>query len=152
MTDAEDLLHRWLVHMAHNKGRSSDTVDKYRSGLLRLRELLGGAAKLLEATPEDLEAFTGLHLHKGGLLPRSRRAAVAAVRGFYRWLGDKGHIASDPANNLAYPNAGQPLPVPMTLESAQRLMMAPDVTTFTGIRDAAILALFIGAGSAAWLP
>ena len=40
----------------------------------------------------------------------------------------------------------------MTLESAQRLMMAPDVTTFTGIRDTAILALFIGAGSAAWLP
>ena len=82
MTDAEDLLHRWLVHMAHNKGRSSDTVDKYRSGLLRLRELLGGAAKLLEATPEDLEAFTGLHLHKGGLFaqePRSQRSGGSIV-------------------------------------------------------------------------
>ncbi len=34
----------------------------------------------------------------------------------------------------------------MTLESAQKLLMQPDLNTLIGVRDAAILALFIGTG------
>lgn len=145
MTRTENLIDQWLLYMEHNKGRSPKTVGRYRGDLSKLEEFLGGA-KLLDATPEDLEAFTGLHLHQLGLSPRTRRTAVAAVRGLYGWLREKGHLADDPSRRLSYPNAGKPLPIPMSLESAERLMMAPDITTFTGIRDAAILALFVGAG------
>ncbi len=144
MVRIERLLRTYLLHKEHSQGRSTDTVDKYGSYLRRLAAFLG--ERVLEATSDDPEAFTGLHLHKAGLSPRSRRAVVAAVRGFYRWLREKGHIPVNPAEALPYPVAGLRLPVPMALDAAQKLMMAPDTDRFTGLRDAAMFALLIGCG------
>lgn len=146
MTDV-DLIEAWLTWLQHNKGRSEATAGKYRGYLQRLVSFLSDKGlQLLEASAADLEAFAGLWAHEQGLSPRSRRAMVAALRGFYAWARKAGHASSDPAGDVPYPTSGRRLPVAMSLESAEALLMQPDMETFTGVRDAAMLALLIGCG------
>lgn len=131
----------------HNQGKSENTTTKYRGYLDRLVKFLAARGRDINtATTEDLETFTGLHAHKAGLSPRSRRPLVACVRGFYSWAKANGMVSSDPGQDLPYPQAGVKLPIGMSLQSAEKLMMAPDINTFIGIRDAAMISMLVGCG------
>ncbi|MTI15216.1 recombinase XerD [Sansalvadorimonas verongulae] len=101
---------------------------------------------LLLANTDQLEAFTGLWLHKQGVAPKSRHVVVAAVKNFYNWARDKGLLSADPAKRLPYPKIGRKLPRQLGLSNAERLLMQPDIGTFSGLRDAAMLALLMGCG------
>jgi site-specific recombinase XerD len=140
------LITDWQSWLRHNKGRAETTTTKYGQYLQRLQSFLDGKP-LLEASPQELEHFVGLHTHKQGLSPRSRRALVAAVRGFYAWAAGPGRRTHrNPAKAVEYPNAGRRLPVAMGLDNAERLLMQPDISTFIGVRDAAMLSVLIGCG------
>lgn len=100
----------------------------------------------MEATREDIEEFAGMYAHRMGISPRSRRVIVAAVRGFYRWLARAGHISTDISRDLPYPDAGVRFPGALSLQFAEKMLMVPDINTFTGIRDCAMLSVLLGAG------
>lgn len=141
------LIETFLSWKEHNQGRAARTTAIYRCHLLDLAEYFLAIGKdPLTASKDELEVFAGIYLHKKGLVPMSRRCAVAAIRGFFKWANDRGHISDNAALYLPYPKTGRKLPVPLSLESAEKLMWAPDLTTFKGIRDAAIMGLLIGCG------
>lgn len=143
-----DHVETWLERKQLNEGRSALTVSKYRGYLTRLYDYLASeqSVDLLQADAEMLLDFSGLYMHRQGLSPRSRRALVAAVRGFYAWANKQGLIDGDPARHLDYPKAGRPLPDVAQLQTLERLMMAPDINTLKGIRDCAMLAMLAGCG------
>lgn len=99
-----------------------------------------------QLTLDDLEDFTGLVAHSMGLSPQSRGPMVAAVRNFYGWAKRAGHLRISPADQLRYPKKGRRLPRPAQISTAERLLMAPDIETFLGLRDAAMIATLIGCG------
>lgn len=147
-----DALNAWCDHLRHNKGRAAATVDKYRQTIERLvswcanppaePHLRPSTSDPIRLTPDDLNIFCGAYAHSLGIGARARRPLVAAVRGFYRHaLGQR-----TPAGKLEYPSSGRPLPTPMTLGNAERMLSSCDVATLSGLRDAAILALFLGTG------
>lgn len=136
---------KWTEFMRHSRGRSARTVRAYSDALDKLGEFLG-ERDFRTVTVDDLTAFTGIWLHKHGLVGVSRRPIIAAVRGFYRWLADQGVIPVNPAAEVTYPKTGLKLPRVMTLSNAERLIWAPDFHTFKGVRDAAMLALMMGCG------
>lgn len=144
LTD-EQAIEAWLVYLETNRGRLVRTIETYRAALMRLREFLAGKP-LVDAEPDELEVFTGLWLHKKGVIARSRRPYISAVKGFYAWLHDKGHAGGNAADTLMHPKTGRPLPRAISLANAERLMWAPDLNTFVGIRNAAMLSLLIGCG------
>ncbi len=144
----DDLILEYLGWFEHNKGRAVSSVNKY---IVYLRNLAAWLSRthgkqLLQATRHDLEEFTGLEAHRNGMSPRSRRPLVAAIRGFYKWAIDQWYIQQNPAAALPYPTSGRRLPKPMGLKNAERLIMQPDLNEFIGVRDAAILSVFIGCG------
>ncbi|MCR8922696.1 tyrosine-type recombinase/integrase [Dasania sp. GY-MA-18] len=138
----------WLSYKLASEGRAKSTAAKYRANIARLSEFLAHnhQTDLLSASKSQLEAFTGLHLHEEGISPRSRRAIVAAVKEFYRWAKEKSLVNSNPASELVYPKAGRRLPTAMTLGSAEKLIMQPDISTFIGLRDATMIAIMVGCG------
>jgi integrase/recombinase XerD len=71
---------------------------------------------------------------------------ISAVKGFYAWLKAKGNVKGNAAKELVHPITGVPLPRTITLANAEKLMWAPDMNKFVGIRDAAIMSLLIGCG------
>lgn len=148
-------VHSWLDWLQHNGGRGVRTVDKYAGYLDRLAVWCSSPADderaapstsdPLRLTPTDLERFCGIAAHYAGLTPRSRRPLVAAVRGFFAWYARAESVAN-PAEQLAYPKFGAPLPAAMSLAEAERMLMTPDIETFTGLRNAAMIAVLIGCG------
>lgn len=137
----------WLEYMSAARGRSDRTIEAYRLALARLKEFLAqDGVSVIDANPAELEIFCGLWLHKKGVVARSRKPYISAVKGFYAWMRAKGIIRSDAGKELQHPVTGRPLPRTISLANAERLMCAPDLSTFIGIRDAAILSLLIGCG------
>jgi len=139
------LIDDFLSFKQHNGGRSERTAQVYRLALERLVDFFGERDPL-QAGHDELLLFTGAWLHKRGLEPESRRTHVAAVREFYRWAKEQGHCRGNPAEGVPYPKRGRKLPRVMTLASAEKLMWAPDLSTFEGLRDATMMALLIGCG------
>jgi integrase/recombinase XerD len=137
----------WLEWLEGSRGRKQRTLEAYGMAIRRLHEYLkSDGVALLDAHPDQLEVFTGLHLHKLGVIARSRVPYISAVKGFYQWAERRGVIKRSPAARLSHPAVAKPLPRTISLANAERLMWAPDMGTFTGIRDAAILAMLIGCG------
>jgi len=140
------LIDRFLVHKQISEGRSSRTADKYRRYLIMLDTFLDDTP-IDRASREQLVDFTGMYAHKEmALTPSARRPLVAAVRTFYSWLQMTDVIDRDPASKIPYPKSGRPLPVAMQLSSAEKILMQPDLDTFIGVRDLAILSVLTGCG------
>ncbi|WP_367846418.1 tyrosine-type recombinase/integrase [Rhodoferax sp. WC2427] len=135
----------WLAYIEIDRGRLVRTIETYRAALKRLQEFLAGKL-LVDASAEDLQLFCGLWLHKKGVIARSRKPYISAVRGFYAWLQSIHQVAQDPGKALVHPKTGRPLPRTISLTNAEKLMWAPDMGTFIGIRDATMLSLLIGCG------
>ena len=134
-------------YLSMAKGRSPRTLEVYRLALSRLKEFLGPQRSILTADGSELEAFCGLWLHKRGVVAHSRKPYISAVRMFFLWAKSRGALpAGNPAAELEHPKAGRRLPRAMSLASAERLMWGPDLSTFLGIRDAAILSVLMGCG------
>ncbi len=140
----ELLVEKWLDYKLASEGCAQSTVDKYRGYIIRLSDFLGSS--LLKTDTNQLIDFTGLYLHKAGAAPSSRRAVVAAVKSFYSWLNENSHIENI-SSPLVYPKKSSIVPTAMSLKNSERLLMEPDISTFKGLRDAAILSLFIGTGA-----
>jgi len=137
----------WLTYMRTARGRSERTIEAYRLAMGRLREFLQQDGRsVIDATAAELEMFCGLWLHKRGVVARSRKPYISAVKGFYTWLRAKGIVKVNAGQDLLHPITGKPLPRTISLANAERLMWAPDLATFIGIRDATILSLLIGCG------
>lgn len=142
-----DLINGFLKQLQFNKGRSEATITKYRNFLDRLLAWSKlNELELIKLDIKSLEEFTGTIAHEQGLTPRSRRPMVAAIRGFYEYLLKDGTVSANPASTLPYPQIGKKLPVPMSLKNAERLIMQPGLETFAGLRDTAIITLFVGTG------
>ncbi|MGE4241763.1 MAG: tyrosine-type recombinase/integrase [Ramlibacter sp.] len=139
----------WLEFIRINKNRSKRTVEAYAMALRKLREFLAeDGIALLDADHERLEVFTGVFLHKQGVVARSRVPYISAVRGFFAWASGKkaAIVKGNPATGLEHPRYIPPLPRALSLSNAEKLMWAPDMNTFIGIRDAAMLAILVGCG------
>lgn len=141
------LFEDFLVFKAENDGSADRTIRAYRDILVRFEAFLGDRDPL-EASGDDLLVFCGPYLHKTlKLSPVSRTPYVAAIRELYRWASTvRGLIQQNPSEAVPYPRKGRRLPRTLSLDSAERLMWAPDFNTFEGIRDAAMLAVLIGCG------
>ncbi len=140
-----DTAKQWLNFKQVNESLSQFTIEKYTGYIKSLQEYLGDKC-ITEASTDDLLEFTGLCCHKKGLSPSSRKAVVSAVRGFYKWANDSGHINDDPSAMVPSPKIGRKLPIAMGLKNAEKLLMQPNISSFMGLRDAAMISLLIGCG------
>ena len=141
------LILSFLEYLQFSRGRKVETVDAYFAQLNRFSTFLRDQdTPLLDASAEQIENFSGLHLHKIGIAPRSRRVAIAAIRGFFKWAKQKGFTHSNNAANLSYPKIGRKIPHSMPLHYLEKMIVATDLNELSGVRDAAIISVLAGCG------
>src|SRR5262249_19036241 len=92
-----------------------------------------------------LEAFVAEQRARGQS-PRSVARAVAAVRGYYRFMLLDQRLAQNPAEDLRPPRAWPSLPKFLSLEEVDQLIAQPDVPTLLGLRDRAMIELLYATG------
>jgi integrase/recombinase XerD len=136
------------THLEHlrEKGYAEGSVTAARHWLERLERQFSG--KLADLKPSDLTAFQQSLRWQPG--PRGKlyaensvNQAVEAVRRFYRWAVATGLVARDPSTHLV---TRRPPPTPrreLTPTDARKLLLQPDISTFAGCRDRAILGLVL---------
>ena len=143
----------YLDHLTVEVGASPHTLSGYRRDLSRYVLFLAGerVTDLADVRPEHVSAFAaGLRAgspDRAALAPSSVARALAAVRSFHAFAARDGSSPDDPASHVAPPRQGRRLPKALTVAQVQALLDAPDRTTASGLRDAALLELLYGTGA-----
>jgi len=133
--------------LALERGSAANTQLAYARDVARFATFAAaeGIRDPGEATPRQLRAFV-YHLKDLGLAPSSVRRTVSAVRTYYRFLLDDGHVARDPSERLDTPARWRTLPGVLSVADVERLLAAPTVDQPLAFRDRAMLELAYGAG------
>jgi integrase/recombinase XerD len=145
--DALDTLTRaFLLHLRVERRLASHTIESYARDLAALAAFAAAAKRSpLALDRRALEQFVREQMTRG-LSPRSVARAVAAIRGFYRFLVLERQLEHSPADDLQPPRAWPALPTFLSLDEVDVLLAQPDVSTPLGLRDRAMFELLYATG------
>ena len=136
----------YIEHLRVERRLADHTLESYSRDLVSLARFASQAGIEVDAVDRPrLERFVR-HLMATGLSPRSVARAVAAVRGFYRFLVVDGRLTESPADELHPPRAWPALPRCLSLQEVDSLIAQPDVTTPLGLRNRAMIELLYATG------
>ena len=140
------IIESYLDHLRVERRLAAHTLDSYDRDLKALARFAAAAGPPLESLDRSaLEAFVRQQM-ASGLSPRSVARAVAAIRGFYRYLVLDRHLERNPAQDLRPPRAWPALPTFLSIEQVDLLLAAPDVSTPRGLRDRAMIEVLYATG------
>jgi integrase/recombinase XerD len=135
---------------------SEGTVKAYRERLNRFVGWLVAAEPTIESVDQITRAtLNGFHQHlyehvtkKGKpYASGTRKDFLVALKSFFRFCEKENVILADPALSLEYPKEAATLPRSIaTLKEMRRLLREPDLATYVGLRDRAMLELLYSCG------
>jgi integrase/recombinase XerC len=149
-TTLDSLASDYLRVLANERGASAHTLRAYD------RELHGFTAYIAECYGKDqgpesiahthIRAYLGT-LYDRGLAKASAARALAAIRGWFKWLARTGHVEQNVASLVATPRLPKHLPRVPSIEQMNRVVesVAEDAASWPA-RDTAILELLYGCG------
>jgi integrase/recombinase XerD len=147
------LIRSYLDHLAVEKGASPHTLSNYRRDLTRYADFLAarGITEPQAIAEKDVSDFAAL-LRTGDeehapLAATSAARSLIAVRSLHRFATREQVVVADVAAAVRPPKQGRHLPKALSVAEVQALLDAPDTTTVTGLRDAALLELLYGSGA-----
>jgi len=136
----------YLDHLRVERRLSGHTVEAYGRDLGALAAFAAGRGQSPESLDRRaLEAFVRERMG-AGLSPRSVARAVAAVRGFFRFLVLDRRLDTNPADDLRPPHAWPALPKFLSVGEVDALIAQPDVSTPRGLRDRALIEVLYATG------
>lgn len=152
--NSNTIIKSFLDYQTAILGHSDNTAEGYNADLEVLAAVLAGnrsttpenltAADFGSATLEELYAYMSAG-KTVSLAPAARCRRASAARSFYRFLVKRGLIDRNPASELETPKKAKALPHYLNEEEARRLLDGCG-NGKTGIRDRAILTLFLSCG------
>ncbi len=136
----------YLDHLRVERRLARHTLESYARDLSALAAYADATGRPIERLDRAaLEEFVRRQMTRG-LAPRSVARAVAAVRGFYRFLVMDRRLERNPADDLQPPRAWPALPKFLSFDEVDRLIAQPDVATPRGLRDRAMIELLYATG------
>jgi integrase/recombinase XerC len=143
--DAE-LIERFVQHLSLERRLSPHTSAAYRTDLAGLGTFLARGDSSLEYATYALLRRWLAHLGTRGYSRATLARKAAAIRSFYRYLAQRGIVATNPASQLSAPKIPTLLPTVLKPGEAEALMEAPVGNDPYLVRDRAILELLYAAG------
>lgn len=146
----QKIISEYLSYLENERNYSQHTVVSYANDLAQYYSFLKKDFPELITQHNDtdigvIRAFLGLLLDSG-LSKKSVVRKLSTLRSFYKFLVRKKIVRNNPALNVVTPKIEKKLPQFIDKDSMVKILSLPDVTTFTGARDSAILELFYGSG------
>ncbi len=146
-------LERYLRHLTIERGLSSNSVSAYRRDLTKYLEFLDlDNRDELKSSAQDIEDFAQ-SLMQRGLIASSRARALAAVRGFHKFLVLEDIRNDDPTKKVRPPKLPMRLPKALSVNQVGELLRASgpepgsDSVDLIRIRNRAILELLYSTGA-----
>lgn len=143
----EVLIDDFCSYIASEKGLSQNTVEAYQRDIASFTIFLEkNTIKTIDAVEQEhIVAFLS-HLNEQGYATSSISRALIAVKVFFRFLKREGIVKNNAAYYLDSPKLWQLIPDVLSTEEVKALLEQPDIDTFAGARDKAILEVLYGSG------
>jgi integrase/recombinase XerD len=143
---SQRLLPDYLAVLLVERGLAPNSVAAYRSDLESFGRWLSAHGLAAEecARPELRRYITDLRSR--GSSARTAARALAALRGFFGYLIERGVTAEDPTLDLESPKLMRSLPYFLSGAEVEALLEAPDVSRPLGLRDRAMLETLYATG------
>jgi integrase/recombinase XerD len=141
------LVDEYLNFMVVEKGASRNTIDGYSRDLNRYAGFVEerGILQIGGIETEDVIAYLA-SLHGEGLAANSVNRALAAIRGFYRYLLREKKADHTPMAHIVLAKVWTRLPDVLSREEMALLLAQPGAETPADIRDSAMLELMYATG------
>ena len=145
-------LARHGVHLEVERRLAARTLAIYGDAFARLQAFAAAQPVALRDVQVHHVRRWAAALHGQGLAARSIALELSAWRGFYRWLGRDGRVASNPVDGVRAPKAPKPLPKALSVDAAMALADLPRAATGEAsnpaleTRDQCIVELLYGCG------
>ncbi|MBS0626159.1 MAG: tyrosine recombinase XerC [Verrucomicrobia bacterium] len=156
---------RFLFHLKIVKAVSSHTIRGYAldlNGFLEFaeQELFGKSeSPLIRAELPTLSGKLAIpdiskrlirrylsHLYEKKAKNRTVLRRISALRSLYKYAVKEKFIAENPMEEIDSPKREKRLPVSISYAQVEHLFAQPDLTSYLGLRDRAILELFYSSG------
>jgi len=141
------LLDEFLNYLTVERGLSKNTISSYGTDLAHFMAHLAtkGAGDIEKVDRQDITKYM-LSLKDKGISSNSISRALVAIKMFYRFLVQERLITDDVAGVLESPRLIRPLPNVLGISEVDKLLGAPDIRDWMGIRDKAALELMYATG------
>lgn len=145
---SDDRIRSFQDHLRVVAGASPRTVEAYGRDLRRAEDILADGDAPVDWTgvdPDDLRRVLA-HERARGLAPSTLARRMASLRGFFRFLQERGDRPDRPTSGLRSPRHRRRLPSTLSEGGAASIMEVVDTDTARGIRDRALLEVLYGCG------
>ena len=141
------LIDEYLNYLRVEKGASGNTIDGYGRDLGRYAGFVGerGTRGIGEIGTEELISFLA-SLQEEGLAANSVNRALAAIRGFYKYLLREKKVEHTPVAHIELAKVWMRLPDVLSREEMKLLLAQPGAETPADFRDSAMLELMYATG------
>lgn len=142
------LLDDFSIYIGSEKGLSANTVEAYQRDISTFFSFLEKEKKLLsidEVKEVHLVDFIE-GLQNNDYASSSIARHLISIKVLCRFLKREGELQSNFALYLATPKIWQLIPEVLSYEEMEKLLSAPDLKTFRGVRDKAILEILYACG------
>ncbi len=136
----------YKYYLQFEKGLSVNSVEAYRSDLMKLESYLRDAGiQPVEAQHVHLKDFV-IEISDLGVSPRTQARIISGIRSFYHFLLYKNIRDDDPTELLESPKTGLQLPEVLSVKEIDQIIGAVDVSKPEGHRNRAMLEVLYGSG------
>lgn len=137
----------YLNYLLVEKVAALNTIESYRRDLDRYLACVDdcGSGELGAVTEEDVISFIA-RWRGEGLSANSLNRALAALRGFYKYLLREQLVDHSPVADLEHAKVWSRLPGTLSRAEMELLLSQPARNTPSGLRDAAIMELLYATG------
>jgi len=141
------LLDEFLNYLSVERGLSKNTISSYKTDIIAFIERMDkiGVKDIDRVKRQDITSHM-LYLKDKKISSNSISRALVAIKMFYRFLVQEKLAKDDVAGILDSPKLIRPLPNVLNVEEVDRLLSAPDLRDWMGIRDRAALELMYASG------
>ncbi len=137
---------QYLNYLRLEKGLTENTLQAYRRDLAKFEVFLNSRESSLEGVGTgSIYEFLD-QLASRGISSRSRARILVTIRGLFQFLVFEGFFQSNPCANVESPKTWFALPKVLNVEEVDRLLAQPDLCSYRGIRDKAMLELLYATG------
>ncbi|MFH1767641.1 MAG: site-specific tyrosine recombinase XerD [Candidatus Omnitrophota bacterium] len=136
----------FLDYLKVEKGLSLNSINSYRQDLKRYLCFLQDKNLIRPDKINRKDIVDFLFSLRAVLSPRSISRYISSIRNFHRFILREKISNNDPSNLIETPKLGRQIPDVLTFEEVTRILKAPNLHNFHGIRDKAILELMYATG------
>lgn len=141
-----DILLMEYIEGLKRKKLTDNTIDAYIRDIKRYIDYLNNKKEdLFKADTVTIMAYVQ-ELQKGRRANSSLVRNIISIRGFYRFLMNKGMVEEDPTYKYDVPKVKRDIPEVLTIEEVDNLLNVPDLSTEKGIRDKTMLEIMYATG------